>query len=901
MATWANTDQKQLIDEILDDEVLSNTEKLDALDTMFKANSYNLKRLEIATYYHDISKVFYRIKDLNNAIRCLERAVDIRREFASENAEPLRKSLKNLGLFHRRNGSEFKSLQAYKEILKFGKDDSYASKVYIELGVIYTRSGDFDKALMYYDRAIRFFENNNDARNLYLAHLQSSYTYTQMDRVEFANNILSHLSSCDSINSVNDSKIMRGNESLSIHLRRGNLLLEQQSYVAAQESFEQALVLAMSKEDSTSVSILTNSLGKLYIDINEPVMAKAYLDRAFINTESPIIKAMIYNNFGNHYEVIGNMEAAEKHYLKSLSLLIGTSRNTLPTVEQLRIIPNKLDALFYLKDVANFYMLSNEINTNKGSLQKALAVLYLADNLVDIIRNESTEHVSKLFWRSHSTDLYMKGVEASFLLNDTAAAFYFMEKNKVLLLLEDITEQQAKTAANITDDVLLKELRLKEAIMSAETALIDTRSQQEQDDIKNSIFERKQALQLLRDSVTVAFPKYAALKSAIEIKSLADTSMELLHDNNAVIELMLDDEKGFVFFISTSEVRLFQIQNIKQLYLDIEVIEDMISKPFYNEADFVSFNNLAQSIYQQLFGEVEGLMQATTELLVVPDGPLVRIPFEVLQPRATANPIQPNYLLNQSTVSYCLSLSHLLQNNLVERSTSENFLGIAPVTFLDKTLEALNESKAEITEVRDLIDGFALHEEAASKSNVIDLMEKYMIIHIATHANYDEKQHPWLWFYDEKLPYTELVGLQSRAEMVVLSACKTLQGTFIKGEGLLSLSRGFLKSGANSVVASLWNVNDKSNREIMVDFYKNLGEDLPKNHALSQAKLTYLQTHQGVEKSPFYWAPSVLTGNTDSLKTNVQAPWKFLFLATGVIALFTIIFRKKRKKSSSVG
>jgi len=895
MTILASSDYKQQINEILEDDALTNADKLDALDNIFEVHSFQLEPSEIAAYYHDISKIFYRERDLTTAIRCLERAVVIRRKFASENTEPLRKSLKNLGLFHRRNAAEFKSLQAYKEILDYGKDDAYAAKVYIELGAIYSRAGDFDKALNYYNRAIRFFEKNDDARNLYLAHLQSSYTYTQMDRVEFSEEILEHLSKCDAINLANDSKIMRGNESLSIHLRRGNLLLEQQSYADAEQSLNQALLLATANKDSTNVSILYNSLGKLHIDTKAPDKAHKNLKLGLKHTTSPVIIAMIHNNFGDHYEVMGAMESAEVNYLKSLSLLVGNSQDNFPSIDQLRMIPNKLDALFYLKDVANFYVHSNEIKSDQEALEKALAVIYLADNLVDIIRNESTEHVSKLFWRSHSADLYMKGVEVSVLLNDTEAAYYFMEKNKVLLLLEDISEQQAKTAANIPDVVLLKELRLEEAITAAETNLVDIHSQTGQDQIKNIIFERKQTLQLLRDSISVAFPKYSNLKSAIEIKTLAAVRDDLLGENKAIIEFMLDDEKGFIFFISASEVHLYEIENIGQLHKDIVAIRAMISKPFYNESEFISFNTLAQSLYNQLFSQVDAILRTTAEIIIVPDGPLLTIPFEILQPKATINPLRPNYLLDQSAVSYCLSLSHLLQNNGIKRQTSENFLGIAPVEFQDNTLEVLDESKAEIDSVYDLVGGRVLHQEEATKATVIAEMERYMIIHIATHANYDSKQHPWLWFYDEKLPYTELVGLQSQAEMVVLSACKTLQGAFVKGEGLLSLSRGFLKSGSNSVVASLWNANDKSNREIMVDFYKYLGKDQPKNIALSRAKVKYLEMHQGVESSPFYWAPSVLTGNADSLSMHAEIPWQYILLAIGAIAFIGIYFRKQSK------
>ena len=129
-------------------------------------------------------------------------------------------------------------------------------------------------------------------------------------------------------------------------------------------------------------------------------------------------------------------------------------------------------------------------------------------------------------------------------------------------------------------------------------------------------------------------------------------------------------------------------------------------------------------------------------------------------------------------------------------------------------------------------------------------------------------------------------------ELVVLSACSSGVGRMADEEGIMGLTRAFHLAGAKSVVASLWQVDDRATRALMVEFYKNLWEKkLSKLEALRQAQLTMLRQYDpkegklrgaGVLKpvdpaklarafeagakareplAPFYWAAFVLSGD----------------------------------------
>jgi CHAT domain-containing protein len=100
------------------------------------------------------------------------------------------------------------------------------------------------------------------------------------------------------------------------------------------------------------------------------------------------------------------------------------------------------------------------------------------------------------------------------------------------------------------------------------------------------------------------------------------------------------------------------------------------------------------------------------------------------------------------------------------------------------------------------------------------------------------------------------------AEMVVLSACETALGREIRGEGLVGLARGFMYAGAERVVASLWQVQDRATASLMERFYRGLlQEGRSPADALRQAQLAMLSDSDGRFSFPYYWAGFVFQGD----------------------------------------
>lgn len=113
----------------------------------------------------------------------------------------------------------------------------------------------------------------------------------------------------------------------------------------------------------------------------------------------------------------------------------------------------------------------------------------------------------------------------------------------------------------------------------------------------------------------------------------------------------------------------------------------------------------------------------------------------------------------------------------------------------------------------------------------------------------------------EEIQYLDL----STCDMVVLSACETALGSARAGEGLMSLRRSFSVAGADTVVSSLWKVDDQATAVLMKDFYTNLWEmDMPGGDALHQARLRMLRRNRlenAGDAMPHTWGAFVLSGN----------------------------------------
>lgn len=113
----------------------------------------------------------------------------------------------------------------------------------------------------------------------------------------------------------------------------------------------------------------------------------------------------------------------------------------------------------------------------------------------------------------------------------------------------------------------------------------------------------------------------------------------------------------------------------------------------------------------------------------------------------------------------------------------------------------------------------------------------------------------------------------------------------------MSLARAFISSGCQSVITSLWNVNDQKSVEIMKHFYTHLYKGKPVGKSLTEAKRDYLNNVNSVlDAHPYHWATFITVGNADmSIST---FPWTSLLVSVSLLLIFWFTYMFFQNKST---
>jgi CHAT domain-containing protein len=135
------------------------------------------------------------------------------------------------------------------------------------------------------------------------------------------------------------------------------------------------------------------------------------------------------------------------------------------------------------------------------------------------------------------------------------------------------------------------------------------------------------------------------------------------------------------------------------------------------------------------------------------------------------------------------------------------------------------------------------------------------MIHVATHGTF-RRDNPLFSSFrlaDSYITMYDLYQMRLPVRLLTLSGCGTGLNVVTAGDELLGLMRGVLFAGAESLVASLWNVHDRSTSRFMAAFYGHLGDGSAPASALQRAMQDLRRDHP----HPYYWAPFMLVGKAE--------------------------------------
>ena len=311
-----------------------------------------------------------------------------------------------------------------------------------------------------------------------------------------------------------------------------------------------------------------------------------------------------------------------------------------------------------------------------------------------------------------------------------------------------------------------------------------------------------------------------------------------------------------------------------------------------------------------------------THVLIVPDGFLSQVPFELLS-TASGQP-----LLESRDVTYLPSAVLLLRGALQDASTTrfpwqQQFVGFGDPAVVGSGESSLTSSpRGEITgslpasgeEIRAIARMSAgrtklfLGPEDRKRSFFASARSGAALLHVSTHAvaDMDDPERSRLLFSPDEpgqpnnyLFLKELYDLDLRGmSLATLSACDTERGRLVPGEGVQAFSRALLAAGSRSALTTLWRVPDQPTSEFMQHFYYYLlKQHKSKSEALRLTKLEFLRSGTALSH-PRYWAAFVLNGDGAEPVPRF-IPWQLLAIPIPLVALAAFIFLRVRRKKKS--
>lgn len=640
---------------------------------------------------------------------------------------------------------------------------------------------------------------------------------------------------------------------------------------------------------------------KPYISEDHPLLDRYYTSSAHISeaegnyaeaevalqTVIDILKAnpqSIENNkLAQAYQEMGLMHMQFDQPKKALTHYQLADQNlkkneaTINQTKYLQLLKHKTQALNSLE----LYNLSLE------SSQQAITIL---NALKPTFKNNS----DKLFLIEDAFPVFESALEANFKLYQATqqdhlidTAFYYSEKSKSVLLMEALLSTKATKFANIPERIIEEEQILKSRITYLEKQLNTSKNT----DLEAELFDTQNTYHELITKIETNYKTYYDLKYNSEVISLP-ALQKFLKPNTALISYFYGNEAIYSITITKNSKAIQQLKRDAVLDDAIISVYNMLNNP---KSDLEALNKKSFQLYSQFLApNIENVSEKN--IIIIADGLLNYLPFSSLSVTGSTE-----YLVENRVISYVNSAT-LLKQLSENTSINNKVLAFAP-SFNGQdanNLLALPNNKNEAADILNYFNGKTLTDSHATLQNFNTESADFGLLHFATHAILDDEnpEYSYLAFQPDGksnlLYVNDLYNLNSNTSLVTLSACESGIGDLKRGEGFISLARGFYFSGAKSIASTLWKINDGSSSKIMGAFYKNLSKGHEKNVALQKAQSAFIhENSQNALAHPYYWSGFLISGNMQAIETANNWLWYALGTLSFLILLFFIINRRK--------
>ena len=856
---------------------------------------------ERAVMYEMVGEAYKKQRNWSSSRRAFLDAVELRRKHAGESLG-VAMSLSELGRIAMIRHDLDEAQAHFEECLvirsRLAPGSLHMAAALHNLASVTMKRRDFPLAQEYQQQALSLFEKNvPDSFFVAAAYNNLGFiAHHHGDLGAFED----YLNKAFEINKVLASNEMALAENLN---NLGVAALQRSDFARAMELYQQAL--AIKQRLNAPAGKIAGSLLNLGVTAQrqgELAAAETFFGRALKMYEghapSSLGVASCLANLGNLAKLRGEVSTAESYFRRSLTIREKLAPGGKSEISTLHALATLLRGERRLPSAASFFgraadLLETRIPTLSDS----------RDVQADF--GASNEYVYKDY-----VDLLMD-------LGRAEEAFHVLERFRARVLLNMLAERDVLFAADVPESL---EKRRQEIALRSDRVLRQMASlNADKDDAKiEELQEKLLGLYRERDDLAVEVRRQAPRLADLRYPEPLDLGgvRDALDPGTVLLAYSVSRDRVHVFVVAGDFTRL----ETETFFIDEEGLRRRVEefrRAIFRARDPRSFAatklaGLAGELYAVLVEPVEAALARSRRVLIVPDGPLHRLPFGALIRRQAGQ--GSRYLLEWKPLHYALSATlyqtltrgrghrgagvtgnlalfgdprypRSLRQGGVDEMAEPNLRAVSRRGLFDWS--PLDHSRGEVDQIARLFGRGARTFLAgdATEEQVKSLDGPLRVAHFAVHG-----------YYDDRLPLSSGLALsvpeglsegrdngllqaweifedvRFDADLVVLSACSTALGHERGGEGLIGLTRAFQYAGARTVAASLWSVDDRATSELMVRFYRHLREGTPKDEALRAAQLELIRAPvrvRGAEggeldvdaSAPYYWAAFQLIGD----------------------------------------
>ncbi len=471
--------------------------------------------------------------------------------------------------------------------------------------------------------------------------------------------------------------------------------------------------------------------------------------------------------------------------------------------------------------------------------------------------------------------------------NQPEAALILAERAKARALLDMLQQGRVRVHKAMTVKEQEEEQRLKSQLTQLNKLLARvTHSDKDAArvaEVENQLEKARLNYEAFQNALYAAHPELKTQRGEAPIINAEELAGLLPNASSILLEYVVTDEQTYLFAITRpaekAEIHVYTLP-IKRAELakQIEGFRQQLA------ARDLGFRASAVKLYDLFLKPAQDQLRGKTNVVIAPDSNLWDLPFQSLVNTAG------RFMIEDASIAYAPSLTVLREmtkrrTNLDATRTPPTLLALGnPIlgretvkrgmTLRNGSLDPLPEAGEEVKALARLYGAqrSKVYVGAeAREDRVMSEAGRASILHFTTHGTLNNASPMYSYLTlaeggpndDGLLEAWELMQLDLKAELAVLSACETARGRIGAGEGVIGFSWAMFIAGVPSTVVSQWKVESASTRDLMVGFHRGLisqaGKKPTKTDALRQAALKLMRNPE--TSHPFYWAGFVLVGD----------------------------------------